>query len=205
MSDDYDYYGDTDPNNMPGDDDGGGQDAAPSPAPQPAPTSALDGLPGVPVDGHPGLRAGVFGSGNGLLGIARVSDLVARPGDGAPATLQLAADRAPTISDPVLDWEQNSWRWNDPDALAYDLDRKQRQLEDAKRIIDGTDVATGGQLGLGVAGKIMHGVDIADSLGLAGGTYLLGQYMSRSEIPRIQGEVDAIQARLNELRRGSKT
>jgi 3D (Asp-Asp-Asp) domain-containing protein len=33
---------------------------------------AGDGLPGYPIDGWPGLRAGVFGSGEGLLGILRV-------------------------------------------------------------------------------------------------------------------------------------
>jgi hypothetical protein len=80
MSDDdeisYDPYGDTDPNNVP--DGGFGQD-----------TSAGDGPPGVPVEGMPGLRAGVFGAGNGLLGMARVEDLVARPGD---ARLMLASD-----------------------------------------------------------------------------------------------------------------
>jgi 3D (Asp-Asp-Asp) domain-containing protein len=31
-----------------------------------------DGLPGFPVDGLPGVRAGAFASGNGLLGILRV-------------------------------------------------------------------------------------------------------------------------------------
>lgn len=83
-------------------------------------TAAGDGLPGVPVDGLPGWRAGVFGSNGGMLGMARVSELVARPQGGAaaygPGGLQ------PTrVSDPVLDWEQDSWRWNDPEAIAFDL------------------------------------------------------------------------------------
>jgi hypothetical protein len=64
MSDDdygYDVYGDTDPNNVP--DGGFDQD-----------TSAGDGLPGYPVDGQPGWRAGAFGSGRGLLGLIKVSN-----------------------------------------------------------------------------------------------------------------------------------
>jgi hypothetical protein len=80
MSDlDKDYsdevYGDTDPNNPP---DGEANQGA----------SAGDGLPGVPVDGYPGWRAGVPGASN-LLGLVRTSDLVARPGDDPPARLQL--------------------------------------------------------------------------------------------------------------------
>jgi hypothetical protein len=63
MSDDYsdEVYGDTDPNNLP--QDAAGQGAI-----------AGDGLPGVPVDGYPGVRAGAFGSGNGLLGLIKVSN-----------------------------------------------------------------------------------------------------------------------------------
>lgn len=89
----YDPYGDTDPNNVP--DGGAGQD-----------TSAGDGLPGVPLDGHPGLRAGVFGTGKGLLGMARVPDLLARRGDDQPfggvgdPRLMLASD--PRSSSPTL-------------------------------------------------------------------------------------------------------
>lgn len=75
MSDDYDYgydvYGDTDPNNVPN--GGGGQD-----------TTAGDGLPGFPVDGYPEWRAGVFGAGNGLLGMMPVADAGA-PSASAPA------------------------------------------------------------------------------------------------------------------------
>jgi 3D (Asp-Asp-Asp) domain-containing protein len=35
-------------------------------------SDAGDGLPGYPVEGWPGVRAGAFGSGDGLLGILRV-------------------------------------------------------------------------------------------------------------------------------------
>ena len=33
---------------------------------------AGDGLPGYPIEGWPGVRAGAFGAGNGLLGILQV-------------------------------------------------------------------------------------------------------------------------------------
>jgi hypothetical protein len=185
VTDNYDgeVYGDTDPNNLP---KRGGQDA-----------SASDGLQGYPLDGQTGWRAGAFRAGAGLLGMARVSDLVARPGDGQAQLMP--------VSDPVMDWEQNSWRWNDPEAIAYDLDRKKRQLAEAQRINDGADAVSGGQLGLGVYGKVARGAAMAESLGLSAGTYVLGQYMNRAEIPRIQGEIDAMQTRLNQLRGGSRT
>lgn len=83
MSDDdfsYDPYGDTDANNVP--DDGSGEDA-----------SAGDGLPGVPVEGHPGWRAGVFSAGRNLLGLVPTSRLVADSADGAPASLQFGTDQ----------------------------------------------------------------------------------------------------------------
>ena len=88
MSDGYagEFYGDTDANNLP--DGGPGQDM-----------SAGDGLPGYPVDGQPGWRAGAFGSGDGLLGMTRVSNLLARPGNGSAAMLQLGTNRAPVGGD----------------------------------------------------------------------------------------------------------
>lgn len=83
-------YGDTDPNNLPddgGDDDPGAVQAA-SPFPvESGPTSAGDGQPGFPVDGYPGVRAGVFGSGNGLLGLIKVSNPASAGGDASmPST-----------------------------------------------------------------------------------------------------------------------
>lgn len=92
MNDDEDdIYGDTDPNNIPDDDAAADQNA-----------SAGDGMPGYPVGGSPGWRAGAFGSGNGLLGMARVSDLVARPGDTPAPMLQFGTDQASAGSDPRL-------------------------------------------------------------------------------------------------------
>lgn len=38
-------------------------------------------LPGYPVEGHPGWRAGAFGSGRGLLGLIKVSDPSAENGE----------------------------------------------------------------------------------------------------------------------------
>src|SRR5690242_17876924 len=69
MSDDSDEYdSDIAPNNTPG---GGGQGAT---APATEPTSAGEGLPGFPVEELPGVRAGVFGTGKGLLGMVTVAE-----------------------------------------------------------------------------------------------------------------------------------
>lgn len=193
MSDDDDIYGDTDPNNMP--DAGAGQNA-----------SAGDGLPGFAVDGHPDWRAGAFGSGQGLLGMARVSDLVARPGDNTPATAPFGMDqpagqgdpRLQQVSNPVLDQERNSWRWNDPTALAYDLDRKKRQLAQAQTMSGASDAATWGQLAL--QGGLKLG-SLPAGAAIAG----VGQYMNYVEAPMLQEEIRAIQSRLNQLAARSGT
>jgi hypothetical protein len=91
MNDDGDeVYGETDPNNTA--DGEAGQDAP-----------AGDGLAGVPVDELPGWRAGAFGSGRGLLGLARAWDLVARPEDGSSAMPPFGADQTPIrAGDPRL-------------------------------------------------------------------------------------------------------
>jgi hypothetical protein len=50
-------------------DDVGVQDA-----PSASDDNAGDGLPGWPIAGHPGLRAGAFDHGSGALGIYQVGD-----------------------------------------------------------------------------------------------------------------------------------
>jgi hypothetical protein len=178
MSDDDEVYGDTDPNTLPAVDDGQG-------------ASAGDGLPGYPVDGHPDWRAGVPRSGNGVLGMARVSDLVARPGQGDA--------RMTPVSDPVLEWEQNSWRWNDPEAIAYDLDRKQRQLAEAKTVGNAAGIVGLGQRGLAKI-KPTTGIGVATSLPATVAATGVGLYMHKVEAPRIEEEIKALQSRLNQLR-----
>lgn len=79
---DWDSYGDTDPNNVA--DGGADQD-----------TSAGDGLPGYPVDGYPARRAGVFGSGDGLLGMTQEASAGV-----AQATPQVSAPQTSAI-----DWD----------------------------------------------------------------------------------------------------
>jgi hypothetical protein len=192
--DSYDVYGDTDPNNVP--DGGFGQD-----------TSAGDGLPGYPVDGQPDWRAGMFGSGRGLLGMARVSDLAPQPsGDDQAPVAGRSDPRLMRVSDPVLDWEQNSWRWNDPEALAYDLDRKKRQLADAQGMANALGSAGGGQTVASLVGKRLYspiGALANPEAGVAG--LAVGTYMGSVEAPRIQGEIKALQNRLNQLGNRSKT
>jgi len=179
MSEEYDdeVYGDTDPRNLP---DDAGQT-----------TPGGDGLPGYPVDGHSDWRAGVLGPGRGLLGMARVSDLVARPsgGDQAPYASQ-GNPQLMRVSDPVMDWERNSWRWNDPEAIAYDLDRKQRQLAQAQTMANGVEA-------FGAASEFLP---IPKGAGLA--TAAAGAYMGHVEAARIQKEIDALKARQDELTAG---
>lgn len=134
---------------------------------------------------------------------------MARPADNAPATLQPGTDqplmgggdpRLQTVSDPVLEQEQNSWRWNDPEALAYDIDRKKRQLGDAQGMAGALGAAGSGQTVAGLLGK--WGLKTVGELanpeaGVAG--LALGTYMGAVEAPRIQSEIDAMQARLDQL------
>jgi hypothetical protein len=182
MSDDYDdeVYGDTDSRNLP--DGAAGQT-----------TSAGDGLAGYPMDGHPDWRAGVFGSGNGLLGMARASDLVARTSseDHLPFAGQ-GDPRLMRVSDPVTDWERNSWRWNDATAIAYDLDRKKRQLAQAQTLSGASNAADWGQIG---AAALMD----LGSAPFAAANAAVGQYMSNLEAPRLQNEINALQSRLDQL------
>ena len=149
MIDDYDYYGDTDPNNIPGDDDGGDPGTA---APTPAPASAGDGLPGVAIPDHPGLRGGAFKVGQGVLGIYRSTDGQGAEGPGGSSGYQAL-----------------SWRDSDPEAITYDLYQKQRQLNDAQTIAKvlgwgggGRGKARGPNLGSTSAKLSLAGLQILD-------------------------------------------
>lgn len=208
MSDEFDIYGDADTGDVADAQwDGGPTAAAAFPNPE------GDDLPGFPVDGHPQWRAGIFGSGRGLLGMARVSDLVARPRANAPATLQFGTDQAndgrdprlQTVSDPVIDQELSSWRGNDP-AFAYDIDRKKRQLAESQALSLGSFGGSVAQQALADMAKVAPS---AEALGfaspLAWAGIGLGGYMGFVEAPRIQGEIDAMQTRLDELRNRPKT
>jgi hypothetical protein len=181
MNDDDDIYGGTDSHNA--SDGGAGED-----------TSAKDGLPGYPVDGHPDWRAGVPGAGNGVLGMARVSELAPRSTGDNQATLAGQGDpRLMRVSDPVLDWEQNSWRWNDPDAIAYDLDRKRRQLAEAQTLSGASNAADWGQIGAAALWRL-------GSVPFAAANAAVGQYASNIAAPRLQNEINALQSRLDQLR-----
>lgn len=162
--------------------------------------SAGDGLPGYPVEGHPDWRAGLFGPGGGILGMARVSDLAARPSSGDQAPFAGQGDRRlMRVSDPVLDWEQNSWRWNDPQAIAYDLDRKQRQLAEANVL-----ATAGGLVGYGQRrldkNKPSTGIGVGSSPAAKAAVAGVSAYMHFMEAPRLKQEIDALQTRLNQLR-----
>jgi hypothetical protein len=178
-------------------------DNAPAMNPQPAvaATTVGDGQPGVPVAGYPGLRAGVPG-GSGALQLYRSGD------DGASgAHLILTADHAPNDGASALpDYITKSQRWNDPDALAYELDRRQRQLGDAQALSLGSAGAGVAQQGIADLAKVAPGAEaltFASPLAWAGiGT---GAYMGFVEAPRLQNQVDALRTRLNQLRGGSRT
>lgn len=204
---DYHDYGDTDPNNIPD----GEQNVAASVS-GPGPTPPSDGLPGSQVDGHPAWRVGVFASRRNVLGLVPASNLAARD-DIALETSLSGASRAMSgglgdprlmrVSDPVLDQEQNSWRWNDPDALTYDLDRKQRQLAEARNLATAAGLVGKGQSALAGA-RAATGVGILSTLPATAASAGVGFYMKNVEAPRIQGEIDVLQGRLNQLRAGPR-
>jgi murein DD-endopeptidase MepM/ murein hydrolase activator NlpD len=72
---DWDFYDDPGADEAVDDDDGGQGAAEPAPADAAGAASAGDGLPGVPVEGYPGLRAGAFAHADNLLGLIRTADL----------------------------------------------------------------------------------------------------------------------------------
>jgi hypothetical protein len=204
---DVTWYGDTDSNNEPDADDAG------APASPPVASLAASATPtspagGVPLDGAPGWRAGDFAGGSGLLGITRVSNPAPKSGSNA----------ANPAANGVPDYIAQSWRWNDPDAINFEIDRKQRQLADAQTI-----AKAGGYLGpAGDAGILAAG--LPKSVGLPGilGTGALGTalelsalpaaavglngaYMGGTEVPRIQNELKGLRQRLDQLQKTSST
>jgi murein DD-endopeptidase MepM/ murein hydrolase activator NlpD len=72
---DWDFYDDPGAAEAADEGDGGQGAAEPAPVDTAGATSAGDGLPGAPVDGYPGLRAGAFAHADNLLGLIRTADL----------------------------------------------------------------------------------------------------------------------------------
>ena len=194
MSDEFDIYGDADTGDVA---DAQG-DSAPNvdeeTNPNASQTDAVgDGAPGVPVDGYPGLRAGVPG-GDGALGLYR--DPGQPHGDqGAVPVFQTA-----------------SWRDTDPEATNYDLYQKKRQLRDAQTIGDILTFGGGGQTGAAAAAKqaTARGLSgLAESIGALAEPYTghhgfgLGLYMDKVEKPRLQNEVQDLQARQKQFGRST--
>ncbi len=208
-------YGDTDPNNIPDDQS----------APSSAPPSAGDGLPGYPLIGAPGWRAGVPGAPN-VLGMVQVSpgdqDASAAPfaGPGDPRLIQ-TADGGPMNPAGALDYERNSWRWNDVDALTYDLQRKQEELAQAQALMGAAGAANRATVNAtskiaGAAGKPDSSAAAFDPWNAARSLFSLdtpvgaataatGAYMQGAEVPMLTQEIQALQDRLAQLRAASST
>ena len=177
MSNEFDIYGDADTGDAAedGGPDAGGDASAASP-----PTG--DGSPGAPVPGYPGLRAGVFGPGGGVLGLYRAADGQDAGSTGASLTPAAYFGKGPEV---LPDYQTKSWRWNDPEAMAYDADRKQGQV-----------------------GQVQGMVHALEALG---GSGLLGPWASRAaaattalmgygEAAHLQDQHDALQARQKQLK-----
>jgi hypothetical protein len=130
--------------------------------------TSADGLPGLGIPGYPDLRAGAFGYGDGALGLYRVAD---RRSPGDPSVLP--------------DYMTKSWRWNDPEAVNYDLDRKRGQREQVEGMAKG-------------AGVIADYVPMPAwaSKAVRGGAALVGDAESR----HIQDQIDALQFRQTQLK-----
>jgi hypothetical protein len=128
-----------------------------------------DALPGVAIPGYPDLRAGAFRQGGGLLGLYRVAD---RPPAGDPSVLP--------------DYVTKSWRWDDPQAVHYDLDRKRGQREQ----VDGMAKAAG------VVADYLP-MPAWASKAIRGAATVVGSAESR----HIQDQIDALQARESQLKR----
>ncbi len=161
----------------------GDPDAESDATPQPL-YGGRSSLPGYPVAGHPEWRAGVPGAGN-LLGMVKFAS-------SDPLTTKIADGIQPGRSG-ASDYETQSWRWNDPDALAYDLDRKQRQLNQAKGIANSAEAAGG------------VGTIFPPSRAVGAGVAGVGAYFGHVEGPRLEAEIQALKDRLDQLRSRSPT
>lgn len=173
MIDSQDMY--DDPNSLP--DDSGAVDQGNEGA-------GGDGMPGVAAEGAPGWRAGAFAHGGGLLGVVKLGGPPAA--DGGDPGLVLVSDR--TGGDPsksLPDYETGSWRWNDPEAIAYDLDRKQGQLAQVQGMANAAE-----------------GVSDASVLPAwaSRGVGAFSSYMSHFEASHLQDQIKALQARQSQLR-----
>jgi hypothetical protein len=116
------------------------------------------------------------------------------------------ADKRPVQPSGALpSYETDSWRWNDPDAVAYDLDRAQRSLGESQGLANALEVFGGLQnlAGVGTKGLKAIGLLTDAPLGLAGFAY--GAYLGHVETPRLQGQVQALQRRLDQLKGQSGT
>ena len=162
-------------------------------APQAA---ADDGLPGLAIDGYPGLRAGAFADGKGVLGLYRAPTGPIgggqTPAIGNGFFIQAADHGSSGAPSALPDYITKSWRWNDPEALKYDLDRKQGQRSQA---------------------QIMSGIgDVADTLGdvadwvaeprvqaAAKGLHAFGNIMKKVDPDQIQKQINELQTRQDQL------
>jgi len=204
---DPDEYGGADPSTLPVDSAQGG-----------ASTGAGDDLPGFPVRGAWGWRAGASDQNGGVLGMVRVppdgqaTSAASFAGPNDPRLIKTAGG-APMNPSGALDYERNSWRWNDPDALNYDLQRKEEQLAQAR-----TMAALGGMANRasgvvtkragvaspgGILGDVFNFLKSDNPVGAAGAA--TSAYMTGVESPMLQNEIQAIQARLTQLQGQSST
>ena len=144
--------------------------------------AADDGLPGVTVAGYPGLRAGAFGQGGGALGLYRVDH--DQDSDAAGGHLIPAAyfGKGPDV---LPDYQTKSWRWNDPEAMAYDADRKRMQLGQVQGMTHALE-------GVGLLNKLPNW-----PARIVGGASLLLGY---GESTHLQDQLDALEARHKQLK-----
>lgn len=174
-----------------------------------------------PILGHSGWRAGVAGADN-LLGIVNLSASSAgRNPSAAPATppaddadapyagpsdprLTPVSGKGPIDPSGALTYETDSWRWNDPEAVDYDLYRKQQELAEAQVEANAAEAIGWGQTGA-AALKPLTGVGVLGSLPAAVTAQGAGTYLNHVEIPMLQREVQALQARKAQLQGRSKS
>lgn len=178
MSNEFDIYGDADTSDVADAQGHGGPDVQ-GDAGMIAPlTGAVgDGSPGVAVAGYPDLRAGVFGEGEGALGLYRVVD---RASAGGRSSLP--------------DYITKSWRWDDPQAINYDLNRMRGELPLAQVMSGAGDVAS-------AAGDVADYVPLVPGI-VPKGLHAFGKLMKNSDPAHIQDQIDELQDRQNQLRAG---
>lgn len=156
---------------------------------------------GASVPGTFDLRGGGRG---GLVEMAPQ----ARPARGQDAPPPSNEDQAQSDREALGDYETDSWRWNDPEAIRYDVEMARRKLREAQIIAGLFGASAGGRAAANLA-RARGGAAVAGALGgrvvgallgpEVGAAVYVGGAASAYEVRQWERRLRALERRLAEL------